>query len=231
MPRWSMSKKKEGQALLNKLYGRRVRPRVSKKKAGGRRSQPGSITIYLWRLKLLANALYEIRYYQKTTGTIIPCSPFQRLIHGICLNDVLAKSLRFSTEALAAFQTAAEHYICTYFELLYIFISVFANSSQLAALHAKRQTVMVRDSAFVHQVVAIIDPASPLGKKPERTITENRRPRSIQSSGRTGHRGKVSKTGRMGTKTVPGSGGKGRGKSLPLITRRGNNKPKGMGRR
>ena len=186
--------------MLNKLYGRRVGPRVSKKKAGGRRSRPGSIIIYLLRLKLLANALYEIRYYQKTTGTIIPRSPFQRLIREICHNDVLAKSLRFSTEALAAFQTAAEHYICTYFELLYIFISVFANSSQLAALHAKRQTVMVRDSAFVRQVAAIIDPASPLGKKPERTINENRRLRSVQSSGRIGSGGRYLRVEEMAQK-------------------------------
>src|SRR5579859_6005743 len=51
-PRWSAGKKKEGQALLNKLYGKRVGPRVSKKKDGGRRSRPGSITIYLLMLKV-----------------------------------------------------------------------------------------------------------------------------------------------------------------------------------
>src|SRR5579859_1868411 len=45
-PCWSACKKKEGQTLLNKLYSRRVRPMVSKMKAGGQRSQPGSITIY-----------------------------------------------------------------------------------------------------------------------------------------------------------------------------------------
>src|SRR5579859_3586657 len=45
-------KKKEGQALLNELYGKRVGPRVSKKKDGGRRSRPGSITIYLLMLKV-----------------------------------------------------------------------------------------------------------------------------------------------------------------------------------
>ena|SRR5579859_1232976 len=81
----------------------------------------------LLSLKLLANSLYEIHYHQKMTGTILPRSPFQRLIHAICHNDVLAKEMCFSTEALAAFQTATEHYICMYFKLLYIFISVFAN--------------------------------------------------------------------------------------------------------
>jgi len=167
------------------------------------------------------------------TGTIIPHSPFQRVIHEICHNDALGKEMCFSTEALAAFQIATEHYLCTYFELLYNFISVFANSSQLAALHAKRQTVMVRDSVFVRQVAAIIDPVSPLGKKTEWTITEPiRRLRPVQSlsSACTGRSGKVSKVPSPGRKTVPGTGGKGRGKSLPLITWRGGNKARATGR-
>jgi hypothetical protein len=76
--------------------------------------------------------------------------------------------------------------------------------------------VMVQDSAFIHQVTAIIDPVSPLRRKPKWTIAEpNRRLRSTQSSGQTGHGGRYLRVEELGTKTVPGSG---RGKSLPLIS-------------
>lgn len=74
-------------------------------------------------------ALREIKRYQKTTDSLIPKAPFQRLVRDIC--NGIDNDLRFQPMALEAIQEAAEAYIVGIME-----------DAGLCAIHAKRQTVM-----------------------------------------------------------------------------------------
>ena len=118
---------------------------------------------------IIARALREIRYYQKTTGTILSRTLLRRLVREI-VEKLTQKRLRISEEAHAAIHLAAEPYLVRWFEMLYNLPKSLSNSSNLAAVHAKRQTVMPRDSAFIRQLVQIWDPndimAEPVTKYP-----------------------------------------------------------------
>ena len=85
-----------------------------------RRFRPGTV------------ALRTIRKLQKTTGTLIRKAPFQRMVRQIAAE--MKGGQRFQSSALAAIQEATESYV----------VSTLANAN-LAALHAKRVTVMPRD--------------------------------------------------------------------------------------
>lgn len=85
-----------------------------------RRYRPGTV------------ALREIRKYQRTTDTLIPKLPFQRLVREIA--QEYKKDLRFQSSALLCIQEALEAYVVGLFE-----------DTNLAAIHAKRVTIMPRD--------------------------------------------------------------------------------------
>jgi len=63
--------------------------------------------------------LREIRYYQKTTGTILSRTVVRRLVKEILESHTQKYSLRISEEAHAAIHLAAEPYIVRWFEMLY----------------------------------------------------------------------------------------------------------------
>jgi histone H3 len=79
-------------------------------------------------------ALREIRRFQKTTDLLIRKAPFQRLVREITQNLFPNKDLRFQSLAVLALQEASEAYMIGMFE-----------DTNLAALHAKRVTIMPRD--------------------------------------------------------------------------------------
>ncbi len=85
-----------------------------------RRFRPGTV------------ALRQVRKLQRTTGTLIRRAPFQRMVRGIA--QQAKDGLRFASAALAAVQEATESYV----------VSTLSDAN-LAALHAKRVTVMPRD--------------------------------------------------------------------------------------
>lgn len=80
-------------------------------------------------------ALREIRYYQKRTDLLLRKSPFQRLVKEILHEN---NALRIQSTAILALQEAAEMYLVDIFE-----------RSLLAALHAKRVTILKRDIDLV----------------------------------------------------------------------------------
>ncbi len=84
-------------------------------------------------------ALREIRKYQKSTELLIRKLPFQRLVREIA-NDFKTE-LRFQTNAIAAFQEAAEAYLVGLFE-----------DTNLCALHAKRVTIMPKDIQLARRI-------------------------------------------------------------------------------
>ena len=80
-------------------------------------------------------ALREIRRFQKTTELLIRKAPFQRVVCDIALK--YKKDVRFQSTAVLALQEASEAYMVGMFE-----------DTNLAALHAKRVTILPRDLAL-----------------------------------------------------------------------------------
>ena len=82
-------------------------------------------------------ALREIRRFQKNTDLLIRKAPFQRLVREMVQNDLslaVRSDLRFQSTAMLALQEAAEAYLINVFEW-----------TNLAAIHAKRVTIMPKD--------------------------------------------------------------------------------------
>ncbi|KAF5328633.1 hypothetical protein D9619_011617 [Psilocybe cf. subviscida] len=97
-------------------------------------------------------ALREIRRYQKTTKLLIRRMPFQRLVREIAQDYKPSHSsptppnkkqtdIRFQSAAIEALQEAAEAYLVRLFE-----------DVNLAALHAKRVTIMPRDMSLARRL-------------------------------------------------------------------------------
>ncbi|CAA7269025.1 unnamed protein product [Cyclocybe aegerita] len=84
-------------------------------------------------------ALREIRRYQHSTDLLIRKLPFQRLVREIA-QDYKA-DVRFQSSAILALQEASEAYLVALFE-----------DTNLAALHAKRVTIMVRDMVLARRL-------------------------------------------------------------------------------
>lgn len=77
-------------------------------------------------------ALKEIRQYQSNTDLLLLKLPFARLAKEIAQNFI--NDIRFQSSALNALQEGAEAYLIKLFE-----------DTQLAAIHAKRVTIMPKD--------------------------------------------------------------------------------------
>ena len=84
-------------------------------------------------------ALREIRKYQKSTELLIRKLPFQRLVREIAQD--FKTDLRFQSSAVMAIQEAAEAYLVGVFE-----------DTNLAALHAKRVTILPKDIQLVRRI-------------------------------------------------------------------------------
>ena len=77
-------------------------------------------------------ALRQVRKFQKSTNLLLRKAPFQRLVRELAGN--YKDGLRFASSAVLALQEATESYI----------VSVLSDTN-LAAIHAKRVTIMPRD--------------------------------------------------------------------------------------
>ena len=112
---------------LAQKAARKSAPANGGKKQGPRRFRPGTV------------ALREIRRYQKSTELLMRKLPFQRLVREIASES--QNDLRFQASAIAALQEATEAYMVSLFE-----------DSNLAAIHAKRVTVMNKDIALAKRL-------------------------------------------------------------------------------
>jgi len=84
-------------------------------------------------------SLREIRRYQKSTDLLIRKLPFQRLCREI--SQQFKTDVRFQASAIVALQEAAEGYLVGIFE-----------DSNLAAIHAKRVTLMPKDIQLARRI-------------------------------------------------------------------------------
>jgi histone H3 len=84
-------------------------------------------------------ALREIRRYQKGVELMIPRRSFQRLVREIAAPFM--EDARFQASAMAALQEAAESFVVDHFE-----------AANLNAIHARRVTILERDSKLVRRL-------------------------------------------------------------------------------
>jgi histone H3 len=84
-------------------------------------------------------ALREIRRYQKSTELLIRKLPFQRLVREVAQD--YKTDLRFQGSAVLALQESAEAYLVGLFE-----------DTNLAAIHAKRVTIMPKDIQLARRI-------------------------------------------------------------------------------
>ena len=84
-------------------------------------------------------AAREIRKYQRSTDLLIRKLPFQRLVKSIAKE--YCKDIRFQATAVLALQESTEAYITGIFE-----------DSNLAAIHAKRITLMSKDINLIRRI-------------------------------------------------------------------------------
>ena len=88
--------------------------------------------------------LKEIKKYQNSVHLLIPKRPFRRLVREIA-QDCEKKGftdIRFQTTAISALQEAAEVYLTQLFD-----------NANLCARHAKRTTLMPKDSQLVRRLL------------------------------------------------------------------------------
>ena len=111
--------------LANKVARKSAPSGGGMKKA--RRFRPGTV------------ALREIRRFQKSTNLLLRKAPFQRLVREIASD--FKTDLRMASSALAALQESTESYMVGLFE-----------DANLAALHAKRVTIMPRDLGLARRI-------------------------------------------------------------------------------
>ncbi|CAL1399620.1 unnamed protein product [Linum trigynum] len=92
------------------------------------------------RLRPGTRALREIRFYQKTTGFMIPVSSFTRLVRQVT-QEFSQEVNRWQAEGLVALQEAAEDFLVHLFE-----------DGMLCAVHAKRVTLMKKDLDLARRI-------------------------------------------------------------------------------
>lgn len=85
------------------------------------------------------HSLPACRKYQKSTELLIRKLPFQRLVREIAQD--FKTDLRFQSSAVLALQEAAEAYLVGLFE-----------DTNLAAIHAKRVTIMPKDIQLARRI-------------------------------------------------------------------------------
>merc|ERR1719316_1441478 len=120
-------KQQAKKAVGGKVPRKHLASKAARKSAG---SVVGQKKAQRW--KPGTKALREIKKFQKTTDLLLRKLPFQRLVREIA--HEYNQHLQFQSQALNALQEATEMYVVGLFE-----------DTNLAAIHAKRVTIMPRD--------------------------------------------------------------------------------------
>ena len=92
-----------------------------------------------WLRMVLTSCPHSPPRYQKSTELLLRKLPFQRLVREIAQD--FKTDLRFQSSAVLALQEAAEAYLVGLFE-----------DTNLAAIHAKRVTIMPKDIQLARRI-------------------------------------------------------------------------------
>lgn len=118
--------------------GKAPRKQLATKAARASRPATGN-TVKARRYRPGTVALREIRRYQKNTDLLIRKLPFMRLVKEI--GQTFIPDLKWQSSAILAIQEAAEAYLVHLFE-----------DTNLAAIHAKRVTIMPKDIQLARRI-------------------------------------------------------------------------------
>merc|ERR1719163_212453 len=124
----------EHKTAAGKVARKSLASKAARKSAG---SVVGQKKRQRWRPG--TKALREIKKFQKTTDLLLRKLPFQRLVREIAHEH--NQHLQFQSQALNALQEATEMYVVGLFE-----------DTNLAAIHAKRVTIMPRDLTLARRL-------------------------------------------------------------------------------
>ena len=94
---------------------------------------------------------------------LLPNHPFQHLIKEIGDEAQTASGLRWEGDAIYALQTCMEHILVMIFEMMYYISIVSLTPRNKLELHAKCQTIMVKDMQLLRDLWQRIDPTSSIG--------------------------------------------------------------------
>ena len=115
-------------------------PRKQLATKAARKSAPATGAVkHVRRFRPGTVALREIRRYQKSTDLLIRKLPFQRIVREIAAET--RNDLRFQATCINALQEATEAFMVSLFE-----------DTNLAAIHAKRVTVMPKDLQLARRI-------------------------------------------------------------------------------
>ena len=92
---------------------------------------------FKWRPEM--RALWEIRFYQKSTALLLQHIPFLHLMREVAQDFKM--DLRFTADATYTLQCASEDYLVRLFE-----------DSNLCAIHAKQVTIMPKDIQLARRI-------------------------------------------------------------------------------
>ena len=139
-PTGSGQRKGKGRAAIGvKRVQHLVNPTQVRSTTKKRKEESGSSRKQKYRLKPGTLALRQIRKYQKSTELLCRKKNFQELCRQIA--DGFQEGLRFQASALMCLQEAAEAYLVRLLE-----------EANLAAIHAKRVTIMPKDIVLVRRI-------------------------------------------------------------------------------
>ena len=94
---------------------------------------------------------------------LLPNHPFQHLIKEIGDEAWTASGLWWDGDAIYALQTCTEHVLVMIFEMMYYISIVSLTPRNKLAIHAKCQTIMVKDMQLLRDLWQWIDPTSSIG--------------------------------------------------------------------
>ena len=115
-------------------------PRKQLATKAARKSAPATGAVkHVRRFRPGTVALREIRRYQKSTDLLMRKLPFQRIVREIASEQ--KNDLRFQATSIMALQEATEAFMVSLFE-----------DTNLAAIHAKRVTVMPKDLQLARRI-------------------------------------------------------------------------------
>ena len=115
-------------------------PKAGVKVGGARKKSPATGGVRKpHRYRPGTVALRQIRHFQKSTELLLRKAPFMRLCQEVA--QEFKVGLRFGKNAVLALQEASEAYLIGVFE-----------DTQLAAVHAKRQTIMPKDVQLTRRI-------------------------------------------------------------------------------
>lgn len=136
--RHTITKSQSGKAPRKRIISKQA---VSASQTINTKNQISTPTFHK-RFKPGANAIREIKKFQKSTDLLFPKLPFQRMVRSMVLGRSIDDTgIRFQSNAISTLQEATERHLISFYEDAYS-----------CANHAKRVTLMKKDLQLIRRL-------------------------------------------------------------------------------